>query len=223
MNEGGAAGHPGAPSSARAALLETVLVVAVVHFTYKALKLVEPSGSNLTPGLTMALTALLLVRVHRDRAIDFGLGTGRGGVTWCVAGLVALIAIGAAGLERHTWEQVLGAIAFRVLVVGAGEELFFRGYVQSRLDAALGTPWRVLGANLGWGVVFTAALFGLVHAANPTLWYQGRFDFDARWGAATFASGLLLFGWLRARTASVWPAVVVHGVTGAASALLRSG
>lgn len=70
-------------------------------------------------------------------------------------------------LERTILPQVSGMSLTRVAAIaasaGLGEELFFRGFLQSALAGALGTP----------GAVFVAAgLFGLVHWITPfyALW-----------------------------------------------------
>jgi membrane protease YdiL (CAAX protease family) len=86
-----------------------------------------------------------------------------------------------------------GGLAVAVGVAGLAapfaEELFFRGYVQTRLCLRWGT-WT--------GVVATAALFGLIH-------------FDWIHSPSAFLIGLYL-GWLTARSGSVTPAIAAHAV-----------
>jgi len=94
---------------------------------------------------------------------------------------------------------------------GFGEELFFRGYVQSRVDQAFGQPWSVLGTLLGPGVLVSAALFGMIHVLNPVDYFHGRFDFAWWWFPNEFAAGLVM-GCIRARTGSVLPCAVLHGL-----------
>jgi len=92
-------------------------------------------------------------------------------------------------------EAVAGAspVAFVAIVVGfvaaaIGEELFFRGAMQSRLRARWG-PKRA--------IVVTAALFGLLH-------------FDPLHAAFATLFGLYL-GWTVERAASLAPALAIHG------------
>jgi membrane protease YdiL (CAAX protease family) len=94
-----------------------------------------------------------------------------------------------------------------------GEELFFRGYVLCRLNAVFGRPLRLAGISFGAGLFISAFLFGLIHVANPTLWYHGQWKFDPWWGAVAFASGLL-YGYLREMTDGIWAGTAVHGLSG---------
>jgi membrane protease YdiL (CAAX protease family) len=107
---------------------------------------------------------------------------------------------------------VLLAVLWLFFGAGFGEEVFFRGYVQSRVDEALGRPCRLLGAEFGWGLAVSAALFGLIHVLNPVDYFAGRYDFAWQWWLPAFAGGLF-FGLLRARTGSVLPGAVIHGLT----------
>jgi membrane protease YdiL (CAAX protease family) len=109
--------------------------------------------------------------------------------------------------------QATGLAGSLVFFTGFGEELFFRGYVQSRLNGVFGRPWRFLGASLGPGVVITALLFGAIHIFNPTKPFEAHWELSWAWGAAAFVSGLL-FGYLRELTGSIWAATVVHALTG---------
>jgi uncharacterized protein len=88
------------------------------------------------------------------------------------------------------------------LVVALPEELFYRGWMQTRWAASdPGRQRRVLGADLGRGFLWTQALFALGHLVvlQP-------------WRLATFFPGLL-FGWLRARTGDLAAPVVVHALS----------
>lgn len=91
-----------------------------------------------------------------------------------------------------------------LLFVALPEEWLFRGVAQPALDPAGGPKGRVLGAPFGRGALLSALLFGAAHALvdlNP-----------AR--LATAIPGLL-FAWLRARTGSILPGVVVHAASNA--------
>jgi hypothetical protein len=39
---------------------------------------------------------------------------------------------------------------------GFGEEIFFRGYIQSRVDQAFGLPFRLLGFEFGPGLLVSS-------------------------------------------------------------------
>jgi membrane protease YdiL (CAAX protease family) len=88
------------------------------------------------------------------------------------------------------------------LVVALPEEMFYRGWMQTRWAAtAPERQSRVLGAALGAGFLSTHVLFALGHLVVFQVWRL-----------ATFFPGLL-FGWLRARTGNIAASVVVHALS----------
>ncbi|MDD7970842.1 CPBP family intramembrane glutamic endopeptidase [Roseinatronobacter alkalisoli] len=87
------------------------------------------------------------------------------------------------------------------------EEIIYRGFMLALLDRAFPPRWHFSGAKMGWGVVLTAWLFGLVHGITPDA--NGTIVFDPLWLVATFVAGLM-FGWIRALTGSLWPAFLAH-------------
>lgn len=87
----------------------------------------------------------------------------------------------------------------QLVVVALPEELFFRGFVQGRLEDALPPTRTLLGAKVGWAVVIQAALFGLGHFLVT---------FDPLMLTRFFPG--LVFGWLYSRTRSVIPGTVFH-------------
>lgn len=96
--------------------------------------------------------------------------------------LVALLAVPpllAAYLHRSA---VWLAVLWNFLGCGFGEEVFFRGYIQSRVDAGFGRPWRVLGCVVGPGLIMSSLLFGLIHALNTVDYFGGRWDFGWWYG-----------------------------------------
>jgi membrane protease YdiL (CAAX protease family) len=106
----------------------------------------------------------------------------------------------AATLSRGTQ---LPKITYMLFAVGFGEEIFFRGYIQSRLNEGFGRPFCTWNTQWGWGLIITALLFGIIHAFNPigTPW----------WSVWTFFAGLL-FGFLREKTGSILAPATVHGL-----------
>lgn len=101
--------------------------------------------------------------------------------------------------------DVLLSILYFYLFVALGEELLFRGYVQTRLNAVFGYSFVWLDIRWGWGLVMSALLFGLWHLGWPMgapAWPQ------VLWTA--FAG--LLFGAVREKSASVIAPVVLHGI-----------
>ena len=101
--------------------------------------------------------------------------------------------------------------AFLLIMPGLAEEIVFRGVYQSLLNRAFGKPWRLAGAEFGWGLIIAAILFagsnGLV-AVNDQL--HAHIVLHA--AIAPFLLSLVS-GWIRERTDSVWPSVFGHNLS----------
>jgi membrane protease YdiL (CAAX protease family) len=95
----------------------------------------------------------------------------------------------------------LGLAFYHISYIGLSEELFFRGYLQQRLDAVFGRRYRLLGAACGPGLLLADLLFAFGHAAL-TLDLR-RLD--------VFFPGLV-FGWLQARTGATLAPALFHGL-----------
>jgi uncharacterized protein len=103
-------------------------------------------------------------------------------------------------------------VAGQLLVVALPEEAFFRGYLQTRLDAAWGKRVRILGADLGWGWIVSAVIFAIGHLLTTPVPARLAVFFPA-----------LLFGWLRARTGGIGAGVLFHACCNLFSATLARG
>jgi membrane protease YdiL (CAAX protease family) len=97
--------------------------------------------------------------------------------------------------------SLAGDFSGQLLVIALPEEAFYRGYLQSALDEVWRPRWRVLGAELGPGLLVTSALFALGHLCT---------EFNAARLAVFFPS--LAFGFLRARTRGVGAGIVFHAL-----------
>ncbi len=102
--------------------------------------------------------------------------------------------------SRDLW-WLLGFLVIHLGLVALPEEWFFRGYLQTRLDQWLGTPWRLMGASVGPGLIFASLAFALLHPILIPGPHRLLVFFPS-----------LLFGWLRARGGNIGPAVVVHAL-----------
>jgi CAAX protease family protein len=114
--------------------------------------------------------------------------------------------------------EKLVAFLFYLLFLGPGEEFLFRGYIQSRLNAAFGRPFKFWSAPWGWGLVIASLLFGLMHVLNPFNPFIGKFDLYPWWGVWTVFGGLTL-GYVREKAESVLPPALLHGVPQAIASL----
>jgi membrane protease YdiL (CAAX protease family) len=168
-------------------------------------------GAAVATAVVLVIAALSAARLSceplRSRLALDGSRLGAAAFVVAAAGCAAVsstfdAAFGALGLEQTGAIAQLnralaglspGNLAVAVGVAGVAapfaEELFFRGYVQTRLCLRWG-KWT--------GVVVTAALFGLVH-------------FDWIHSPSAFLIGLYL-GWLTARSGGIAPAIAAHTV-----------
>jgi len=170
---------------------------AVAYFAAYLAYLFWNPESELAHWLTLVILPLLLVvalRRGRDRQqilASFGIRRGNlGRGLWWVVGLGLLIGIfqvyqGWAAAEA--WEIVRSGrvlymfpLAFVLMMLTAGftEEFFFRGFLQTRLEALVRSKWLA--------IVPTSLLFGVYHLPyaylNPR--WPSAGDWGAAWGAA---------------------------------------
>jgi membrane protease YdiL (CAAX protease family) len=122
-------------------------------------------------------------------------------------------------LYRGWWLQVplrlalpegwLLLLLYHLLCVALPEEVFYRGYIQSRLNEAFPKKVNLFGGPVGFGWLYTSLLFAL-----------GHFVISLRPEAlATFLPGLM-FGWLRERTGSIVAPTLFHALCNATVLLL---
>jgi membrane protease YdiL (CAAX protease family) len=101
-----------------------------------------------------------------------------------------------------TWPPSFLVLALnQLIVVAIPEELFFRGYLMSRLEERWPARRRLLGAPVGLALVVSSLLFALGHLVvvpNPTR-------------LAVFFPALV-FGWMRARTGSIAAGAAFHAL-----------
>ncbi|WP_147915928.1 CPBP family intramembrane glutamic endopeptidase [Ruania zhangjianzhongii] len=136
------------------------------------------------------------------------------------SGRTALIVIGAvfvlfAGLTVMSvsidpaMHQQVGAeqLLYNTTIPNLTEELIWRAAMLAVLDRAFGTPWRLAGAPVGWGLVVTSVAFGAGHLI--LLSANGEFSLSVSGGIFAALMGVLL-AWIWAYTRSVWPAFLLH-------------
>src|SRR5262249_17006510 len=78
------------------------------------------------------------------------------GPALAILALLLLLPTLMAALGGRELGPVLQATTWRFFGAGCGEEVFFRGYAQARLDAAFGRPWRWAGVAFGPGLPLAA-------------------------------------------------------------------
>jgi membrane protease YdiL (CAAX protease family) len=158
---------------------------------------------------------LILLLLRRDRAALRRLPPA--GSLLLLLALLSIPFLLALALDRPLANTLL-TVLWLFLSAGFGEEIFFRGYIQSRVNQAFGRPFQLLGANFGWGLLVSAALFGFIHVLNTVDYVGGRFDFAWSWWLPNFAGGLF-YGLLRERTNSILAGAIIHGLSDVASSV----
>lgn len=117
------------------------------------------------------------------------------------------------GIGFHIWQSAsfgrelswafpngfLEAIFVELAAVALAEELFFRGYLQERLETLFPARRRWLGAPFGRAIIWTSAVFAAAHFVG---------DYRVARLSTFFPS--LLFGLLRARRGSLVAPIAYH-------------
>jgi len=120
--------------------------------------------------------------------------------------LLTLLSILTIGIAYGTYDviPIFWKILYYAFIVGFGEELFFRGYLQSAMNRYFGKTFMLGGVKFGWGLILAAAIFGLSHAlvSAPPTW---------PWALWTFIIGLTL-GFIREKDGSILAAVILHAI-----------
>ncbi|TFG28168.1 CPBP family intramembrane metalloprotease [Candidatus Thorarchaeota archaeon] len=106
---------------------------------------------------------------------------------------------------------LVSTVIWQFVFSGFGEELFFRGYIQSRLNIAFGRPYEWRGIQFGAGLFITAGIFAVTHMLNTANIWGGDFNLAWWWGSFTFVGGIL-FGLLREKTGSIIASGTLHGL-----------
>jgi len=154
------------------------------------------------------LTLLLVVFLMRERSLVRRVPPFASLLV--LVGLVSLPVVLAILFHRGGLNMLL-RVLWLFFGAGFGEEIFFRGYIQSRVNQSFGRPWGVLRLQFGVGLIVSSLLFGFIHALNTVDYFNGRFEFAWLWLGTNFVTGLF-FGCLRERTGSVLPGAIIHGV-----------
>ncbi len=104
-------------------------------------------------------------------------------------------------LDRSPW-WLIEILLVHLVMVALPEEVFYRGFVQTRLAQVFSRRWRFFGTLVGPEVIVASALFALSHLVTIPHPYR----------LAVFFPGLL-FGWLRARTGGILAPAFLHAAS----------
>lgn len=204
------------------ALIEVAFAFATMHVCVRAVKQLtaigaqeRATGLNFTPGILMAIAAILWISLNGRHWSFFGLARADTIQSKRMRFLIPvfyLIPL-AVFLHHHPAGPITATFVFlgHITTTALGEELFFRGYIQSRLNRTFGQPWHMGSVSIGIGFVFATMLFGFLHALNTVDYFHGSYGFAWNWAGATLLTGAL-FGFIREKTGSVIPCVIAHGL-----------
>lgn len=98
-------------------------------------------------------------------------------------------------------------LLFEATMPGLSEELFFRGVLLGLFNNAFGKQWKVFGTAMGWGVVITSVLFGLVHGLTIDKASNLHFSLGSIFISTIFG---FVMAWAKERSGSLIPAIVGH-------------
>jgi membrane protease YdiL (CAAX protease family) len=121
-----------------------------------------------------------------------------------LTGVLSPICPGWLGLQGFALQLPAGFALLalsQLLVVALPEEVFFRGYLMSRLEERWPSRHRLWGAAVGWPLLISSLLFGL-----------GHFLVDFQPARLAVMVPALVFGWMRQRSGSLAPAAVFHAL-----------
>jgi membrane protease YdiL (CAAX protease family) len=122
-----------------------------------------------------------------------------------------LLIINSSLASKATLGNSISALVFYVFFLGLGEELLFRGYIQSRLNTAFGRPFQFFGVNWGLGIIITSVLFGFMHVLNLGSLAIGDWKLSWSWGVWIFFAGFV-FSFVREKTGSIVAPSLLHGL-----------
>lgn len=130
-------------------------------------------------------------------------------ITCVVYALIGIPVILLLGAHFSPASASLPNYLYEASMPGLGEELVYRGIFLMLLNEAFGRPWKVAGIQMGWGLIIVSVMFGILHGVDVQA--KGTLLFNVSFLAMLFPfiTGLLL-AWLREKTDSVWPSVLLH-------------
>jgi len=182
-------------------MLTCILPVALVSVLHMRIAADSWAGAPILIAAYLALLFMLAWLLRRKPTAGVG-----GSLTAGVIGLAGLAPAAGATTGR-------AAVIFLnyALFVGFGEEMLYRGYIESRLNEVFGRPFRFYGVPFGWGALITSLLFGLMHVGVQR-WILGlNHDVTLAWGCWTIFSGLV-FSYVREKTGSICAPALLHGL-----------
>lgn len=193
-------------STAKRIWISLVVFVAWIGITMFGARLIAGGETDLNDLVSAGIAwhfavaiALLLVAivVFRWNDMQFTKPHSLVRVMWFPSIYLVLFVAGLAFLGAPPWSVVV-FVAINTLMVGASEEIMFRGVLFRAFDKAM---------SIWPAIILTSVLFGAVHALNAFI--TGELGQALIQSLAAGMSGLVFMAIL-IRTGSIWPAIIYH-------------
>lgn len=192
------------------AYLVRIIPVSFLLLTILWLKMdyrIFPGGMIVAAGEIIGILLMLLVLrrqppAHRISAARHNI---------IIVLLLLLFPIGLALAMKKLTLIVLSTVVWQFVFSGFGEEVVWRGYVQSRLNQAFGRPLSLFEIQFGAGLIIASLGFGFSHAFNTYDSMIGFRSLSWGWAVSTSFSGLL-FGFIREKTGTLLAPGIAHGL-----------
>lgn len=164
----------------------------------------------------MVFLFLFLTRRPEGEVRPSGRRSVRAAYQWIILTAMVLCPIVVAIARGGNAASIMAWDLYFLIMVGFGEEIKYRGYFQSRINAEYGWPWKALGVSFGPGLLVVSLLFGLSHIVqfgvfNPFL---GRYAMSP-WMLLQAFWGGRFFGIIREKSGSIVASGLAHGVPNA--------
>lgn len=191
-----------------------VLVIAAIRICYEL-----RSISWLEPYVPLIVAALLIYvpvwyashRKERMTYLDRSIRQFGNSFKWFA--ITALFVLPSFSVANHFWQEFVFGRAWlprmlpnlwviiidQLFLVAIPEEIFFRGWFQTRMNQCFAGRWNIFGVQLGWSWILTALIFATAHSVIYYQWWHFAIFFPA-----------LLFGWLRERTGTITASALWH-------------
>jgi hypothetical protein len=205
----------------RALGLVVLLFLGVYVPTFVVIGLIKPTPQMAIPliiglSLTIALTFIYFLSSRTCNFSQFGFEGSSYRYIWIAMVLGRPVGLALTFIaSRYNSTNPFGDVSLRLwmivlyFIVGTPvqEEVIFRGLLQTTLQQRFAGSFPAFGTSISFAALAIAVLFGLIHLAVGLLT-----------AIAAFVLGLLA-GELRRRSSSLLPAIVLHAIFNAYSAM----
>lgn len=170
-------------------------------------------GGALILAISYCVAIALLLRILNvhERAAQAGRAR-RASATSNVLTIIGLFSPITVALLMHRLSfNIASTVFWQFIFSGFGEEIYYRGCIQSRINQEFGRPHQAFGVHFGPGLIIASLYFGLSRALNLFHPFAGQYGFALWWGVWTCFSGLFL-GIVCEKAESLLAPGIAHGL-----------